>query len=243
MKISQIISKLDEISPFELQDSWDNSGLLIGSKDDEVSNIVLSLDIDDQVISKTPENSLIVTHHPLIFGGIKQLDFNKYPANFIQKLIQRDIKLISLHTNFDKAILNRYVLENILKLEVLEKLDDYIFTSEVDMSGNEFLEYIKTSFNLQFIKYTKLPKKVKTFALTTGAGTSLLKKLYNKVDVFLTGDIKYHEAMESKSINLTLIDIGHFESEIYFSKALYPLLENLEVNLIIIDSENPFNYK
>jgi len=244
MKISEILFKLDEIAPFELQDSWDNSGLLIGSKDDEVSNIVLSLDIDDKVISKTPNNSLIITHHPLIFSGIKQLNFSKYPANFIQKLIQKSIKLISLHTNFDKAILNRYVLEKVLKLEVSEKLDDYILIAKIDMSGKEFLEYVKTNLNLPFTKYTQLPKRVKRIALTTGAGTSLLKKIYNKnIDVFLTGDIKYHEAMESKSMNLSLIDIGHFESEIHFSKALSLLLENLEINIIIIDSENPFHYK
>jgi len=243
MQISEILTELDKVAPFSTQENWDNSGLLIGSPNDTISNIVLSLDIDESVISQTVENSLIITHHPLIFGSLKELNFSQYPANIIQKLIEKNIKLISLHTNFDKAILNRYVLNNVLNQEIFQKLDDYVLTAKVDMSGVEFLQYIQESFNLTFTKYTKLPERVNQFALTTGAGTSLMKTLYGKIDVFLTGDIKYHEAMESRTMNLALIDIGHFESEKYFTKALYPFLENWEINIIMVDSNNPFHYK
>jgi len=243
MKLYKILNELDKISPFENQEKWDNSGLQIGNLSDEVSNIILSLDLDKKVIKNTPKDSLIITHHPLIFGKLTKLDFSKYPANLIQKLIKKNIKLISLHTNFDKSILNKYVLEKILKFEVVEKIGDFILIAKVDMNTDDFLSHIQHSFNLPFIKSTKLPvKKVQTVALTTGSGTSLLNMLNSKADIFLTGDIKYHEAMESQSLKLGLIDIGHFESEIFFAESLKPYLDFLDIPIQIINSTNPFNY-
>jgi len=63
-----------------------------------------------------------------------------------------------------------------------------------------------------------------------------------KADCFLTGDIKYHDAMEAKSIKLSLIDIGHYESEHYFAQILQKHLKNLGLKVIIASSENPFTY-
>jgi len=81
--------------------------------------------------------------------------------------------------------------------------------------------------------------------LTTGSGMSLLP--YIKADCFLTGDIKYHEAMEAIVRNITLLDIGHYESEIHFTTLLNSLIKNYLKNndkkAIILASQNPFNYK
>ena len=89
MKISEIYAFLDALSPFALQESWDNSGLQIGDFNQEIEKIVLSIDVDEMLIDSMAENSLLITHHPLIFGGLKQLDFSKYPANLIRKMIQK----------------------------------------------------------------------------------------------------------------------------------------------------------
>jgi len=241
LKISEILNLLDKIAPFEYQEKWDNSGLQIGNPADEVSNIILSLDLDTSVIQQTSNNSLIITHHPLIFGKLEQLNFSKYPANIIQQLMNKNIKLISLHTNFDKAILNRYVLEKVLNFQVLEQINDFVLIAKVNMKSDEFISHIQESFNLPFIKSTKLPAKIERVALTTGAGASLLNIVhFSKADVFLTGDIKYHEAMESTSLNIGLIDIGHFESEIFFAEALKPYLKSLDIPIQIINSKNPF---
>ncbi|EAH6319672.1 Nif3-like dinuclear metal center hexameric protein, partial [Campylobacter jejuni] len=67
MKLSEIYNFLDQLSPFNIQESWDNSGILLGNKDSEISTVYLSLDIDENIIKEASENSLIITHHPLIF--------------------------------------------------------------------------------------------------------------------------------------------------------------------------------
>ncbi|EID8697431.1 Nif3-like dinuclear metal center hexameric protein, partial [Campylobacter jejuni] len=71
MKLSEIYNFLDQLSPFNIQESWDNSGILLGDKDGEISTVYLSLDIDENIIKEVSENSLIITHHPLIFKGLK----------------------------------------------------------------------------------------------------------------------------------------------------------------------------
>ena len=243
MKISEIFQALDKISPFKNQENWDNSGLQVGNFSDDISNIVLSLDLDNKVIEESETNSLIITHHPLIFGKLKQLDFSKYPANIIQSLMKKNLKLISLHTNFDKAILNKYVLETVLKFNTFEQIDDFVLIAKVDMQIDDFIHHIQKSFNLPFVKSTNLPQKISKIALTTGSGASLLNLVNSQADVFLTGDIKYHDAMESQSLNLGLIDIGHFESEIFFAESLKPHLEFLNIPIQIINSDNPFLYQ
>ncbi|EAH4630336.1 Nif3-like dinuclear metal center hexameric protein, partial [Campylobacter jejuni] len=67
MKLSEIYNFLDQLSPFDIQESWDNSGILLGDRDSEISTVYLSLDIDENIIKEASENSLIITHHPLIF--------------------------------------------------------------------------------------------------------------------------------------------------------------------------------
>ncbi len=76
MTIGEIYAQLDNLSPFELQESWDNSGLLVGDFSQEVSQIVLSIDLDEELVAQLEPNTLVVTHHPIIFGGLKQLEFN-----------------------------------------------------------------------------------------------------------------------------------------------------------------------
>lgn len=97
MKLLEIYDFLNELSPFELQESWDNSGLLVGDFKYDISIIALSIDVDEALIDSLEPNTLLITHHPIIFGGLKQLEFSKYPANLIQKMIQK-IYLILLCT-------------------------------------------------------------------------------------------------------------------------------------------------
>ena len=243
MKIIEILNKLNEIAPFELQEKWDNSGLIIGDKNREVERIILSLDVDEDVILHTPKRSLIITHHPLIFGKLSTLNFQTYPANLIEKMIKKDIQLISLHTNFDKTILNRYVLENVLGWQVRGNLVDFILIAEVQKSGDEVFNHIKNQLGLKILKFTEKPKFINRVALTTGAGASLKKFLIGKVDLFITGDIKYHEAFEAKSMKLAMLDIGHFESEKFFIDAIFPYVNTWDIEVKKFNSKNPFQYR
>ncbi len=239
MKILEIYDFLNKLSPFELQESWDNSGLLVGSFDDDISQIALSIDVDEKLIDSLEENTLLITHHPIIFGGLKQLEFSKYPANLIQKMIKKNISNIAMHTNFDQTHLNEYVATEILGYKIKEK-EGFVAYLDVDEDFDTFVKKVSTAFGLKCAKTVKCSERVKKVALTTGSGCSLMRSL--DADCFLTGDVKYHDAMEAKSIKLSLIDIGHYESECFFAQNLQKHLKILGLKVIIASSENPFTY-
>ena len=239
MQLQEIYEILDRLSPFELQEKWDNSGIQVGSKDQEIEHIVLSIDVDEELLESLKPNTLLITHHPIIFGGITQLNFETYPSNYLKTMIEKKISNIAMHTNFDKTHLNKYVAKEVLGYKILSD-KEFVITFEVNEEFDTFAKKIGEIFSLKHIKSVKSSNFVKTAALTTGSGGSMIK--YIDADCFLTGDIKYHDAMEAKSINLSLIDIGHFETECYFSDILYEHLKVLGLNAIISSSKNPFTY-
>ncbi len=239
MTIGAIYQFLDELSPFELQEKWDNSGLLIGDFDQEIETVVLSIDLDEELIKRLDENSLVITHHPIIFGGLKQLRFNEYPSKLLKLMIQKNIANIAMHTNFDQTHLNSYVAEEVIGYKITEH-NGFVAYMEVDESFDSFATKVRDAFKLTHLKIVKCHDHIKKVALTTGSGASLVKEI--EADCFLTGDIKYHDAMEAKTIGMSMIDIGHYESECYFGEILEKYLINLELSVIISPSKNPFTY-
>ena len=243
MKLQEIYDVLNKISPFELQEKWDNSGILVGSPDDEIKDVYISMDLDLELVESLEPNSLVITHHPLIFSGIKRVNFDTYSTKILKELIKKDICLISMHTNIDKTHLNKYVIEKVLGFEIKNSLE-FISTCEVNMNFDELVKHVSNKLNLKTLKAVKCKKFIKDVAIVTGSAMSLLDEV--KADCFLTGDIKYHDAMEAKARNISLIDIRHYESETYFNSLIEGLLsEHLKKNklkAIITASKNPFEF-
>ena len=238
MKIRTIYDVLNEISPFSLQEEWDNSGLNVGDYNNEINKIYLSLDIDENILEKMDENSLLITHHPLIFKSIKKIIPNRFSTKLLLKMIRKNISLIAMHTNFDKTHLNEFFATKVLGFDGIA--EDFIFYTDVDINFEKLVEYVKNKMNLNNIKAVKAKEKIKKIAITTGSGMGLLDLI--KADCFLTGDIKYHEAMDAKVRGINLIDIGHYESESCFVDCLFEILnERIDIKLQKINSANPFS--
>ncbi len=237
MKIFEIYEKLNTLSPFDLQERWDNSGLLVGDMEREFEHIALGLDLDRETLENAKENTLFIVHHPLIFSGLKSLDFSIYPANLLEIMVKKNLSLIAMHTNFDKTHLNAYVFEKVLGFKK-ESQDDFVCRTTGSWSKDELLELLKEKLGLEVLKVVSPKQKITSIALTTGAGASLMDEV--KADCFLTGDIKYHDAMKALSQNLMMVDIGHYESEQFFVDVLKVELENLGLLGIIAQSKNPF---
>jgi len=237
MTLQQIYDYLDTVSPFELQEKWDNSGLIVGAMDREVPQIVVTLDVDAQMIDEAEEGTLFVVHHPLIFGGLSELDFARYPANLIERLVQKRQALIAMHTNFDQTHLNRYVFEKVLGFS-LESEEPFICRTTGEWHYHTLLMHLKERLDLPFVRVVGAKETIRSIALTTGSGSSLMDEV--EADCFLTGDIKYHDAVKAMNQGLMMVEIGHFESERFFGEVMGALLKNLPVLAIITPPKNPF---
>ncbi len=237
MQLSNLLETLNTLSPFEFQEEWDNCGLQIGNPNDDVKNIYLSLDIDFEMLESLPCDTTLITHHPLIFRPLKNLDFSRYPQMLIKKMADKNISLISLHTNFDKTHLNSFVAKKIFNIDESTQ-DEYIFSFSVNMSFDDALEQTTKALKLSNPRYVKSKEQINRCSIITGSGASFIPKI--KSDLFLTGDIKYHDALMAKNIGLSLIDIGHYESEIHFCECLRNELELLGIAAIIADFKNPY---
>jgi len=237
MKIKTIYDILNEISPFSLQEEWDNSGLNLGDFSDDIKKIYISIDIDEELVEKMDENSLLISHHPLIFKSIKKVIPNRFSTKLLIKMIQKNISHIAMHTNFDKTHLNKYFAKKVLGFEGVS--EDFIFYADIDMDFDNLVNYVKEKMNLDSLKVVKVKEKINKIAITTGAGMSLLDTI--KADCFLTGDIKYHEAMDAKVRGINLIDITHYTSEKYFSDILFDILdEKIDLPVLKTNSLDPF---
>ena len=238
MKLKTIYDLLNEISPFYLQEEWDNSGLNVGEFESKIKKIYISLDLDEKIIEEVEENSLIITHHPLIFKSIKKVIPNKFSTKLLFKIIQKNISHIAMHTNFDKTHLNEFFAKEILEFE--GESEDFIFYANINMEFLELVEYVKRKMNLNYLRVVKAKDKIKKIAITTGAGMSLLDVV--KADCFLTGDIKYHEAMDAKVRKINLIDITHYHSEKYFVDCLESILKDrIDIEVVKLNLDDPFN--
>jgi len=240
MKVRTVYDVLNQITPFEYQEEWDNSGLIVGDYLQDVKKIYISLDIDDEVIEKIENDSLLILHHPLIFKGLKRVIPNTFSSKYLISLIKKNVSLIAAHTNFDKTHLNNYFATQVLGLSGIA--EDFIFYSDVFMKFEELAGLVKNKTGIEVLRVVKAGDFIERVAITTGAGMSLLGSV--KADCFLTGDIKYHEAMEAKARGISLMDIGHYESEKHFVDVMYKALKpeiGEDIEIVKLNSQNPFN--
>jgi len=105
MQIKQITEYLESFAPLAFQESYDNAGLIIGQPDDEVSGILITLDITEEILDEAISKNLnlIIAHHPIIFAGIKKLNGKNYIERCITKAIKKDLVIYAAHTNLDSV--------------------------------------------------------------------------------------------------------------------------------------------
>lgn len=244
LKISEILEVLEEVSPLSLQESWDNSGLLVGSREDGYEQIVLALEADSSVIENLEERSLLIVHHPLIFKPLKTLNTQSYPANLISKLISKQCALIAMHTNFDTSHLNAAFAQ---KLELDGHKTSFqgieLIQLQSPTTTRQLAEKIQQKTRIHPLKITDAKKEIRQVGIVCGSGYGLLERIADKDGLcFISGDIKYHEAMEALSQGVSLIDVGHYDSECHFPEILQRILQNQGYKAIITHSKNPFYY-
>ncbi len=244
--VGYMYNLLDFNTPFNTQESWDNAGLNVGSLTQEFENLYVALELDATIAQEMKPNSLIITHHPLFFKSFKNFDIDTYPANLAQILLRKNCSLISIHTNFDKSHLNEFFTHNVLGFSTFTQEEIVCFGSVDKQEFQSFVAHIKQKLGLASLRVCEGNSEVENVFVICGSGFGEIEcvdRICNERGfsnvALLSGDLKYHDAMKAKSLNIGLIDIPHYESEKYFTQIIHTILQNAKYQAIIMDSKNP----
>ncbi len=209
---------------------WDNVGLLAGRDNKEVQCIYIALDATDEVIDAAiqREADLLVTHHPLIFSGLKRVSNQDFIGNRLIRLIQHDISCYAMHTNYDVCRMAELSARKMgfTEPEVLKITHEgdtvmgigKIADLESEITVEQCAQRVKEVFGLKNVRVYGAPvKKVKRAAICPGSGKSATGEAIKKgADVLITGDIGHHEGIDSVAQGLSIIDAGHYGVEHIF---------------------------
>ncbi len=236
LTVGDVIRSIRSFAPEGVQESWDNSGLCIGDESSEVTGILVGFDCTPALVDEALEMgaNLIVTHHPLIFSGVKRISPNDPVGLAIIKAIRGGVSIYSAHTSADKvvggvswAIAERLGLQNVRILDPDTPGYGLGIVGDLPspLTPGEALEKVKKDFGLSVIRSSR-PEEgllIRRVAACGGAGTSLIEKARSEgAQLYLCGDVSYHHFFTPKGF--MIMDIGHYESEIDIVDILFSLI-------------------
>lgn len=240
MNILETGRMIYEICPSALSEDWDNCGFQICFGEKEVRKVLVALEVTDAVIDEAvkQEADMILTHHPLLFNGIKAIDDKNIIGNHIIRLVQEQISVYSCHTDFDKLDGgNNDYFGKILKMNNISKIDGDVqgFCRKgvlpEEMTPEQLKKHLAKCLGIadEFIRVAGNPeKKIRECAWCTGAGSDFIETAFaDGCQCYITGDLKYHEIQEADFYGRTVIDAGHYGTEKIFTPNMAEKLRNL----------------
>ncbi|MCM1318981.1 MAG: Nif3-like dinuclear metal center hexameric protein [Muribaculaceae bacterium] len=238
--VADISSVIEEFAPRRLQEAYDNAGLQMGDPNQSVSGVLLCLDVNLDILHEAQKRgcNLIVSHHPLLFGGMKHITPCDERGRVIMEAIRSGIAIYAAHTNLDRTCEGvSYEIARSLQLTDMSVLSpDHqdnniglgILGSVTPIPALAFLRHVKETFKVESLRYSRnMPKlTVRRVAVCGGAGASFIKDAVSQgADVIVTGDVKYHDFTNFAG-QILIADIGHFESEVCTKKIFARILRD-----------------
>lgn len=241
-KVKDFYGYLNSIAPFETQEDWDNSGMLVGDMNAEVKKVAVVLDITHEEIKKAKAicADLIISHHPVIFNPIKSVTKGSVPY----ELVASSINALCCHTPLDIADGGTNdSLAELLGINVTRADDPILRLGTVEpTTAQELAGKIANTLNTK-VRYADAGKTIKKIAICTGAGCSLIEAA-GEIDAFITGDASHHNFLDCVQAGITLIAAGHYETEIIVVPVLVKKLQAQfpDIEIIDIKQENPIKF-
>jgi len=261
VKIKEVINALEQFAPLPLQEDYDNAGLQVGLTETEVSGALLCLDVTGDVLNEAINTgcNLVVAHHPLIFHKLARVADENMVQRIVRNAIQNGITIVAMHTNIDAAeggvnhkIAEKLGMQNLRPIGKEKQVgtvcgsDGIIGSLPHPMSAREFIELLKTRFNVECLQANQLlQRNIKRVALCGGAGSFLLDDAIKAgADAFLTGEMHYHEYFGHEQ-EIQICVIGHYQSEQFTPEIFKSIIERGCPGVSCIISEtntNPIVY-
>ncbi|WP_314117533.1 Nif3-like dinuclear metal center hexameric protein [Peptostreptococcus stomatis] len=266
MKLRELLDRIRLKYPEELQYSWDNSSLNLGDLDQDINKIMLTLEITNRTIDEAIEKGvdLVISHHPFLMSKVNQIRTDTIKGGLIYKMIRNNISAYCMHTSYDMAEdgLNDYFFDLLgIKdrqvLDVESSLDSYndgkeyglgrLADLEKPIEIGDLISILKEKLNIDQARYVG-PKDllINKIAVVTGNGSEFFQLAKSKgCDILITGDLKYHQAMDALDIDMALLDFGHYGTEHIFSESVYNYINSISGDIEVLISErniDPFTF-
>lgn len=251
IKVKEIAKVIEDFAPLSLQESYDNAGLQVGDPEANVSAVLLCLDVTEDILREAIERecNLIVSHHPLIFHGLKCLTGADPTQRIVAEAIRRGIAIYSAHTNLDAAAEGVSAeIAHALRLTNLRPLCPAAPGADTGLGivGDieavpklEFLRRLKDEFGVRALRYSAQSPQIvlHRVAICGGAGASFIKDAVKAgADVYVSGDFKYHDFTTYGS-RILLADIGHYESELCAMKIFSKVIREALPETVVLFAE------
>lgn len=250
MKVREIIKQIESVAPLSLQEHWDNSGIQIGDIEQEVRSVLLCTDITEVILQEAIDRNcqLVISHHPLLFHGLKTIQGNTTAERCAILAIKNNISLYASHTAMDVYLhgVSGHIADRlgIERYEILSPTQPehglgVVGCLPTPVPFVDFLKRVADSFHIPAMRYTA-PKQetVQRIAVCGGAGSEFIPlAIEQNADVYLSSDFKYHEFCEANGL-IAVVDMGHFESEQYTKEVFAHLLAPCRNRIEIVISEN-----
>lgn len=244
LKVREFAEYIEKIAPIELKESYDNVGLSIGNREEDIKGILVALDVTLEVIEEAKEKgaNLIFSHHPLLFKRPETITTDTLQGKKIIKLIENNINVYSAHTNLDSVEggLNDIIV-NLLGYRnsvIIESKSGYkgcgigrIVQLEEETTLKEICRNIKLKLQTPFLRIAgDMYSKISKIAIINGSGQDYFEEAKNLgADLIITGDTSYHYVSDYKEMGISIIDITHFSCEWpLFQKFFDDIMEDLK---------------
>lgn len=242
--VSDVIAFLECVAPPALAEDWDNVGLLVGRRDSVVQNVLTCLtltpDVADEAIRRNVQ--LVVTHHPVLFRGAKKICDATVEGRMVLQLVENQVAVYSPHTSFDSAAggINQQLAElfGLTSVKPIRPLPEDASLGrgrwgilEKGGSLKAFLSKVKVAVSANYLEFTgAADAAVSQVAVACGSASEFMRDAIRLgCDTFVTGEARFHAAVEARAEGINLILLGHYSSE-------RPAVESLAA---IIQSEFP----
>lgn len=230
-RLKDILDILEEMAPSRTAEDWDNPGLQVGDSSKEVKKIFVSVDPTLEAVMEASRRKaqLLLTHHPLIFRSLSQLNQEIYPGNVIYEAFKRGVSVATAHTNLDvmpgginDLLANLFDLQDV---EVLQRGDKNnaedntglgrIGNLQKPMRLSTMVGAVKAVLRTQNVKVVGSKTSIiRRVAVVGGSGGGMIARAASMgADLLITGDVTHHEALAAEELGMALIDGGHFHTE------------------------------
>lgn len=255
MTVRDIANAIERFAPLPLQEDYDNAGLQVGSPERQVNAVMLCLDVTEEVLDEAIRRKcdMIVSHHPLIFRGLKSLTGADETQRLAIRALENRVAIYSAHTNLDSTWNGvSHEMAHILGVTDIEVLEPKPEEPRAGLGvvGNitptpklEFLRRIKDKFEVRTLRYSAQSPQlvVKRVALCGGSGASLIGKAIDAgADLYVTGDVKYHD-FTGYGQRIVIADIGHYESELCSMRIFSRIIRSKYPDVVVYFSDDQRN--